>query len=244
MNSVTFSALVGGDGSTVTDDSNPLTGLANGGHIERFVPALAQIVSVATTAVSSATNAMTNAESSLVSYNATAALNATASAAASSASASAALALAAQSSLESALASIAAIQSAINALALQLAEITLTKSLTISTDWQDTGIYSDALATGTYAVQLIANDTGAGGNNSNEYYSGTMSWYSGDTNSSLSLPTDEIPLHRAGGSGEAGMYLRTFRTPTADSHNLKLQIYSNTANPSSSNYVFKFRRLI
>lgn len=39
MSSVTFHTVVGGDGSTVTDDSNPATGLDAGGHRVRFVPA-------------------------------------------------------------------------------------------------------------------------------------------------------------------------------------------------------------
>jgi hypothetical protein len=121
---------------------------------------------------------------------------------------------------------------------------TITKSITMTTDWQDTGIKSTDLATGTYIVQLIANDTGSGGTNNNEYYSGTMSWYSGDTNSALEMPTDEIVLHRAGGSGDGALYLRTYRTPTSNPDNLKLQIYSNTANASAANYVFKFRRII
>ena len=121
---------------------------------------------------------------------------------------------------------------------------TLTKTLTLTTDWQDTGIKSTDLATGTYVVQLVANDTGSGGTNDNEYYSGTMSWYSGNTNSAMELPTDEVPLHRAGGSGDGALYLRTYRTPSADINNLKLQIYSNTPNASSANYVFKFRRII
>ncbi len=47
MASVTFTADVGGDGSTVTDDTNATTGLAAGGHRTRFVPALAQVVAVA-----------------------------------------------------------------------------------------------------------------------------------------------------------------------------------------------------
>ena len=121
---------------------------------------------------------------------------------------------------------------------------TFTKSLTLSEDWQDTGISHDDLLTGTYLIQLFANDTGAGGTNSYEYYSGTMSWYAGETNSSVELPTDEIQLHRAGASGEAGLYLRTYRSAAVDGTNLKLQIYSNTANPSASNYVFKFRKMM
>lgn len=118
---------------------------------------------------------------------------------------------------------------------------TITKPITLTTDWQDTGISGLDLATGTYVVQLFANDSGAGGYNSNEYYSGTMSWYNGATSTGAELPSDEIPLHRAGASSDAGLYLRTYRT---DNGTLKLQIYSNYANASSSNYVFKFRRLI
>lgn len=46
MASVFFDPALGGDGSTVSDDANPVTGLAAGGHRLRFVPALAQVVSV------------------------------------------------------------------------------------------------------------------------------------------------------------------------------------------------------
>ena len=55
MASVTFPPALGGDGSTVTDDDNPTTGLANGGHRTRFVPSLAQMVAVAGGGVSQAT---------------------------------------------------------------------------------------------------------------------------------------------------------------------------------------------
>ena len=44
MSSATFPISLGGDGSTVSDDANPATGLANGGHRTRFVPALSQTV--------------------------------------------------------------------------------------------------------------------------------------------------------------------------------------------------------
>lgn len=47
MTSVTFPPEVGGDGSTVSDDSNPATGLGNGGHRTRLVPAFGQIVAIA-----------------------------------------------------------------------------------------------------------------------------------------------------------------------------------------------------
>jgi hypothetical protein len=48
-NSVTFPVNLGGDGSTVTDDDNATTGLGNGGHRTRFVPAMGQVVAVANT---------------------------------------------------------------------------------------------------------------------------------------------------------------------------------------------------
>lgn len=64
MATVTFSSSVGGNNSTVTDDSNPTTGLGNGGHRTRLVPALAQVVAVAGSAVASATAAQNSASAS------------------------------------------------------------------------------------------------------------------------------------------------------------------------------------
>ena len=61
MSSVTFSPSVGGDGSTVTDDSNATTGLDGGGHRTRFVPALAQVVAVAAHTVTKAGEAAASA---------------------------------------------------------------------------------------------------------------------------------------------------------------------------------------
>lgn len=117
--------------------------------------------------------------------------------------------------------------------------VTITKTFTLTSEWADVGISGTNLETGTYLVQLFANDISAGGSNSNEYYSGTMSWYSGATTPSLELASDEIVLHRAGGGSDAGLYLRTLRANV-----LKLQIYSNLDNASATNYVFKFRKMI
>lgn len=61
MASVTFPPEVGGSGLTVTDDANPTTGLANGGHRARFVPALAQVVAVAQHVVDTAEDVNTDA---------------------------------------------------------------------------------------------------------------------------------------------------------------------------------------
>jgi hypothetical protein len=119
--------------------------------------------------------------------------------------------------------------------------LSLTKSLTLTQDWQDVGINGPNLATGTYIIQLYANDGIA---NNNDFYSGTMSWYAGAVNSTTDLPTDEIILHRAGAGGDAGLYLRTYRSTALEGGQLKLQMYSNVENPSSSNYVFKFRRIM
>jgi hypothetical protein len=114
-----------------------------------------------------------------------------------------------------------------------------TKTLTITTDWQDVGISGTNLETGSYLVQMFANDSAAGGENINQYYTGTMSWYSGATTApEIELPSDEIILHRAGAGGDAGMYLRTIRDSV-----LKLQIYSNFDNASAANYVFKFKKI-
>lgn len=122
----------------------------------------------------------------------------------------------------------------------------ITKSLVLTTNWQDTGIQSTDLETGTYILQFYANDANVGGINSNEYYSGILSWYSSTTYADSNLPTDELILHRAGASrSNYEIYLRTYRL---DNQYLKLQISVNTdrdpemAEPS--NYVFKFRRIL
>lgn len=67
MASVYFDPAVGGDGSIVTDDSNAATGLANGGHRTRFVPALAQLVAVSDFTVNSTTASQTAAAASATS---------------------------------------------------------------------------------------------------------------------------------------------------------------------------------
>jgi len=115
-------------------------------------------------------------------------------------------------------------------------------SLTLNTNWQSTGVTSTNLANGTYVVQLLANDVAAGGTVNNEYYSGMMSWYSADTNSTI---LDEIPLHRAGVNGSNNaIFLATQRTATANTSDLILMISSAANNSSSSTYTLKFRRMI
>lgn len=69
MASVTFDPAVGGNGSTLTDDDNPQTGLANGGHRTRFVPGLGQLVAIAGFVVTKAQEAAAAALSVLNSAN-------------------------------------------------------------------------------------------------------------------------------------------------------------------------------
>lgn len=90
MSSAYFDPAVGGDGTTVSDDASPTTGLARGGHWTRFVPALAQIVAVAQWVLTKAGD---------VSVSASAAA-ASASSAASGAAAAASAATAAEAALD------------------------------------------------------------------------------------------------------------------------------------------------
>jgi hypothetical protein len=118
-----------------------------------------------------------------------------------------------------------------------------TKSLTLTSSWQDTGVNGAELATGTYTIQVAVNNSGANGLQYSEIYSGTMSWYSANTNHD---DHDEIVLHAAGHARNGiSIFLRTVRTFSADANDLKLQIRDNrNATQTASNYVFKFRRLI
>lgn len=119
--------------------------------------------------------------------------------------------------------------------------IDFTVPLILSTEWSSTEIKGSSLATGTYIVQIYANDTSNGGTNANEYYSGVMSWYAGDTNGE---EEDEIVLHRAGASTDGNIYVRTRRTLSSDPDNLVLEVRSNIPTVATNNYVFKFRKLI
>ena len=115
---------------------------------------------------------------------------------------------------------------------------TISKSLTVGTSWMDTGIAGTNLKTGTYAVQMDVNGEGQGGQ-WQEYYSGIMSWFEGNCNSTES---DEIFLHKAGHAtnGES-IFLRTVRR---ESNTLKLQIAASKAFTAAVSIQFKFKKLI
>lgn len=123
--------------------------------------------------------------------------------------------------------------------ALTLNLTTITKTLTVTKDWMDTGIKYTDLPTGTYAVQVYSHTT------DNliwyGYWSGIMTWYGDATNSS---EADEILLHRGAHAYNGNtIYLRTINTASSDGRHMRLQIAANK-NFSSATYTFKFKKLI
>lgn len=114
--------------------------------------------------------------------------------------------------------------------------ITITKSLTVTSSWVDTGISGDDLSTGTYIVQLYCH--ASDDNLQYTYYSGVMSWYGGSTNDT---ETDEILLHRSGHAYGHTLYLRTLMQSNSV---LKLQISASTSMSAAHSYIFKFKRII
>lgn len=117
---------------------------------------------------------------------------------------------------------------------------TISKSLTVTQAWMDTGIkYTDLPANGTYIIQVSANNT-ADSIWSN-YWSGIMSWYRDNTNDD---ETDEIILHRAGSAYHHTIYLRTIMTTNSDGRHLRLQIAADTNLSTAVTYTFKFKRVI
>lgn len=85
MATVTFPIELGGSGLVVSDDTDPTTGLRNGGYLTRFVPALQQTVAVAGFVVGQVSNAAASA--SAAAGSASAASSSASSAASSAASA-------------------------------------------------------------------------------------------------------------------------------------------------------------
>ena len=115
---------------------------------------------------------------------------------------------------------------------------TITKTLTVTKDWMDTGIKYTDLATGTYAVQVYVHSSADG-----IWYgtwSGIMSWYGSSTNGSRS---DEILLHCAGHAIGPHIYLRTSESLNSAGTSLRLQIAASKTLTSAS-YTFKFKKLI
>ena len=114
---------------------------------------------------------------------------------------------------------------------------TITKSLTVTTDWMDTGISGNNLATGMYAVYMTVDNSSA--QLWQESWAGIMSWFSGGTNSGNS---DEILLHNAGHADNSNeVYLRTIRQSSGGT--MKLQIAAKIAFTEAASITFSFRKL-
>ena len=121
--------------------------------------------------------------------------------------------------------------------------ITITKDLTVTEAWMDTGIVMNTTTfprgTGTYVIQ-IASDT-AGTDGWYPYFSGVLTIYTSTTNGTL---PDEVPLHCIGHSNNGDARRIYIRTIEGDGNtNGKIQIAGATT-LSAHTYTFKFRKLI
>lgn len=65
MASVTFPVPIGGDGTTVSDDNNPTTGLGANGHRTRFIIAMQNLVAIATAVVTNGAAAVAAAATAI-----------------------------------------------------------------------------------------------------------------------------------------------------------------------------------
>lgn len=116
---------------------------------------------------------------------------------------------------------------------------TFTKTLALSTSWQNTGITGTDLDTGTYIVQLFVDNFSQGGGHIDELYSGIMSWYG--VAFTVGDDQTEILLHAAGEQNNNELVYLTVERQ--DGGELRLLIKSTTS-ATSTDYVFKFRRMI
>lgn len=117
--------------------------------------------------------------------------------------------------------------------------VSYTKSIMLTTEWQDFGVSGTDLETGSYMIQ-IGSTSAAITSQYNEIYTGTMSWYNGATNST---DYDEILLHKAGhASNNRMIYLRTIRS--VSSGRLRLQIAFNATTTSATNITISFRKMM
>jgi hypothetical protein len=116
-----------------------------------------------------------------------------------------------------------------------------TSSVTLSPTWQNTGVSSTNLGTGTYLVNCFVNDHAVGGEQYSCTYAGIMYFYAGGTNGS---DANEIVLHHSGHADQGRyLYLRTLNTYNTDGKTY-LQISGNGTNSGASNYQFTFKKLL
>jgi hypothetical protein len=107
-------------------------------------------------------------------------------------------------------------------------------STALSTAWADTGMSgATQLNTGVYMLYLQAG--------TNEFYTGTVPWSSGNGSATLNDDFTEIPLMKTGDGGTAtSIFVRILRTASAAP---KLQISSSSGFLTTYAYVFNFRRI-
>lgn len=126
---------------------------------------------------------------------------------------------------------------------------TITKELTLTQDWMDTGIaYNNLPSNGTYVVQVYVHALAS--YMWECYWSGVMTWHitSSTSNRTNDEESDEIILHRSGHAYHNTIYLRTKMTKLTSnggtSEGLKLQIAANKNIGAAYTYTFKFKRII
>ena len=116
--------------------------------------------------------------------------------------------------------------------------VVFNKTLTIDTNWTDTGISGTDLSTSGYYLELVVNNSSVGGGNSDAYYSGIVQWYTGTTSDN---GFSEIILNHAAGSSSERIFLRTLRTISGV---LTLQISSTATTTGNSDYIFSFKKIV
>lgn len=124
---------------------------------------------------------------------------------------------------------------------------TITKSLTVTADWMDTGIaYNSLPANGSYIVQVYVNANNSVDAMYSCYWTGVMSWFVQQPGTKTNdNDTDEILLHRSGHHYSNTIYLRTVMTTgSGNGEGLKLQIAANKNIGAAYTYTFKFKRVI
>lgn len=209
MASVTFSASVGGDGSTVTDDGSPSTGLDAGGHRTRFVPCLAQTVAVAAYTVGRATAAASSASAA-----ATSASNASSSASAAATSASNA-ATSATNASNSASAAAAAIAAAFPVGAVYITATNTNPGTFLGGTWTQIAQGRTLIGVGT-----LGTDSYAAGNEGGA--------------ARVTLTTTEMPSHNHGGATGGSSSDHSHSGTTSASGNHTHSYYRFTGNTSGS----------
>jgi hypothetical protein len=114
----------------------------------------------------------------------------------------------------------------------------ITKSLTVGTAWQNTGIVYNDLDPGSYALEVYANDEGQ----KNQWYTGILTWRAGIDFGTGTELTDEVLLNSSGSSDTKNRFIRTL--VSNNSTKLTLQIRTTYTNNNSYNYVFRFVKLL